>query len=51
MLKFCVLASEGIRNYKVVCEYICSGRDREVRGLKYLSGSQSFFKLLSCNQT
>ena len=26
----------------MVCEYICSVRDREVRGLKYLSGIQSF---------
>ena len=26
----------------MVCEYICCVRDREERGLKYLSGSQSF---------
>ena len=26
----------------MVCEYICSILDREVRGLKYLSGSESF---------
>ena len=36
------LAIEGIRSCKVVCEYICSVVDREVRGLKYLSGSQYF---------
>ena len=41
-LYFCVLESEGIQSYKVVCEYICSILDREVRGLKYLSGSQAF---------
>ena len=28
--------------FKVVFEYICSVRDQEVRGLKYLGGSQSF---------
>ena len=26
----------------MVCEYICCVRDQEERGLKYLSGSQSF---------
>ena len=26
----------------MVCEYICFILDRELRGLKYLSGSQSF---------
>ena len=26
----------------VVCEYVCSILDREVGGLKYFSGSQSF---------
>ena len=36
------LTSEEIRSFKVVCEYISSVLDREVRGLKYLSGSQSF---------
>ena len=36
------LESEGIQSYKVVCEIYCSILDREVRGLKYLSGSQSF---------
>ena len=34
--------SEGIQSLKVVFEYICSVLDREVRELKYLSGSQSF---------
>ena len=34
--------SEGIQSFKVVCEYICSALDREVYGLKYFSGSQSF---------
>ena len=37
-----LLTSEGIRSFKVVCEYICSVLDRKVRGLKYLIGSQSF---------
>ena len=34
--------SEGILSLKVLCEYICSVLDRDVRELKYLSGSQSF---------
>ena len=29
----------------MVCEYISSVRDREVRGLKYRSGSQSFLAI------
>ena len=36
------LSSKEIRSFKVVCEYISSVYDREVRRLKYLSGSQSF---------
>ena len=32
MLSFLCLISEGIRSYKVVCDYICSVGDREVRG-------------------
>ena len=34
--------SEGTQSPKVICEYICSVLDREVRELKYLSGSQCF---------
>ena len=34
--------SEGIQNLEVVYGYIFSVLDREVRELKYFSGSQSF---------
>ena len=37
-----VLVSLWYLYSEVVCEYICFVRDREMRELKYLRGSQSF---------
>ena len=34
-----MFASEGIRSFKVVCEYMCSALDREVCGLKQCSST------------
>ena len=37
--------SEGIQSLKVVCEYICSVRDREVHELKYLVEANLFLAI------
>ena len=39
---FLVIDERRSLKFQSICEYICSFLDREVQGLKYLSGSQSF---------
>ena len=47
MLWFLYLTSEGIRSFKVVCEYICFVLDREMRGLNFLVEANLFLAIKS----